>query len=89
MLTHACAIGERTKTEKEERERDAKNAERAKLIYSPIDPDELEDRDDLPWGGISMKYVLQTGKAKDKLSGQSSAAGSSSNLGQGRGSSSR
>jgi hypothetical protein len=75
--------------EREDRQREAENDERARLTYSTPDPNDLEeDYDNLtgvPWGGISMKYVMNAGKAREKLSSQSSAAESSPNLGQGRG----
>ncbi|KAH0548213.1 hypothetical protein GP486_008071 [Trichoglossum hirsutum] len=80
---------ERTKIEKQEKERNAKDTEQAEAIYSRFNPNDLEDGGDLPWGGISIKHVMKTGMAKDRFSSQSSAAGSSPNLPSGTGSSSR
>jgi hypothetical protein len=63
------------KEQKEEADRDTENNRRAGSAYASPDADELETSQNLsglPWGGISMKHVVEKGRIKDNNSQQSS-----------------
>ncbi|CAI6341732.1 unnamed protein product [Periconia digitata] len=61
--------------QKEEAEREADNQRRAASSYSTPEPGDMEQNHDLsglPWGGISMKYIVEAGKTKEQNSQRSS-----------------
>lgn len=62
-------IGQKNKEQKEERERDLQNQERAASSYSTPEPTEIESTNDLsglPWGGPSLTHVISAGKEKER-----------------------
>ncbi|KAI9693723.1 MAG: hypothetical protein M1822_002994 [Bathelium mastoideum] len=66
---------EKAKQVKEDTERDAENQKRAGNSYKTPEPGEVENKGDLsglPWGGMSMKHVISSGKAKEQSPGQGS-----------------
>ncbi|KAI9781986.1 MAG: hypothetical protein M1839_005579 [Geoglossum umbratile] len=83
---------ERTKQDKEDRQREMENQQRAGFIYSRMDANDMNPRDNdegLPWGGYNLKYQIESSRSVEGASGPSSATQSPSNTGQGRGSGSR
>ena len=85
-------IGERSKQEKEDRQRETENTERAGLTYANSDVNNMDpsnNLDGVPWGGYNIRYPMELSKSEGRPSDQSSAAGSSPNTGYGRGSGSR
>ncbi|KAF1815851.1 hypothetical protein P152DRAFT_390075 [Eremomyces bilateralis CBS 781.70] len=62
---------QRAKEARDEMERDKQNQERAGASYSAPESSELDqpsNLEGLPWGGISMQHVIQTGVEREKLS---------------------
>ncbi|KAH0536701.1 hypothetical protein FGG08_006442 [Glutinoglossum americanum] len=83
---------ERARAEKEDRQRDMENRERASYVYTASSPSQLGSQDNpegLPWGAFPLGLGPEESGPQDRHSSQSSAAESSPNLGQGQGSSSR
>lgn len=63
------------KEQKEETNRDAENKRRAGSSYATPEPEDIDTSETLsglPWGGISMKHIVETGKTKEQNSQQSS-----------------
>ncbi|KAF2452486.1 hypothetical protein BDY21DRAFT_294556 [Lineolata rhizophorae] len=66
------------KKQKEQREDDAReqeNQRRAGSAYATAEAGELDSGTNLsglPWGGMSMKHIVETGKTKEQHSQQSS-----------------
>ena len=63
----ACA-GERIKQRREEEERTRTNVQRASSAYEAPTPEQLSGIDNVsgvPWGGISIKHVVESGRAKE------------------------
>ncbi|KAF2094046.1 hypothetical protein NA57DRAFT_60695 [Rhizodiscina lignyota] len=70
---------QKNKEQKEERERDLQNQERAASSYSTPEPSEIDagtELSGLPWGGPSLQHVISAGKERERAS--TSQAGSSS-----------
>ncbi|KAF1984530.1 hypothetical protein K402DRAFT_138069 [Aulographum hederae CBS 113979] len=68
----------KTKEQKEEKERDTRDQERAGSAYATPEPGSIDpgyDLSGLPWGGPSMPHIIGTGKAKGQ-SGTSQAGSS-------------
>ncbi|KAF2831944.1 hypothetical protein CC86DRAFT_83543 [Ophiobolus disseminans] len=66
---------DKVKEQKEETDREVENQRRAGSAYASPEPDEIDTGQNLsglPWGGISMKHVVATGKTKEQSSQQSS-----------------
>ncbi|KAH7355841.1 hypothetical protein BKA66DRAFT_372731, partial [Pyrenochaeta sp. MPI-SDFR-AT-0127] len=66
---------DKAKEQKEETEREVENQQRAGSSYASPEPDAIETNQNLsglPWGGISMKHIVETGKSKEQNSQQSS-----------------
>ncbi|KAH7072888.1 hypothetical protein BKA63DRAFT_53099 [Paraphoma chrysanthemicola] len=66
---------DKAKEQKEEADREAENRRRAGSSYASPEPEDIETNHNLsglPWGGISMKHVVETGKNKEQSSQQSS-----------------
>ncbi|KAL9076041.1 MAG: hypothetical protein Q9157_003791 [Trypethelium eluteriae] len=71
---------EKAKQAKEDSEREAENRKRAGNTYKTPEAGEVESRNDLsglPWGGVNMRHVISSGKAKGQSSGQDSRDASS------------
>ena len=67
--------GDKVKEQREESERDAENRQHAGSSYASPEPESLNSSQNLsglPWGGISMKHIVGTGKSKEQSSQQSS-----------------
>lgn len=67
--------GDKIKEQREETARKAENERKAGSSYASPEPEALDnDRtlSGLPWGGISMKHIVETGKSKEQASQQSS-----------------
>ncbi|KAF2842987.1 hypothetical protein M501DRAFT_924581 [Patellaria atrata CBS 101060] len=65
----------KAKEQKEEAVREVENQQRAGSAYASPNPSELESRGELsglPWGGVSMRHIVETGKSKTENSQQSS-----------------
>ncbi|KAF1845947.1 uncharacterized protein K460DRAFT_282787 [Cucurbitaria berberidis CBS 394.84] len=79
---------DKVKEQKEEAEREEENRRRAGSSYASPEPETMDNNQTLsglPWGGISMKHIVETGKNKEQNSQQSSqdnsVQGSSSHTG--------
>ena len=67
--------GEKAKDQKESRDRDAENQLHAGYSYTSPDPDDLgleTELSGLPWGGPSMRHIVERGKATQGGSRQGS-----------------
>jgi hypothetical protein len=68
-------LGDKVREQKEDAERDVENQRRAGSSYTTPEPgaiDQNQDLSGLPWGGISMKHIVETGKTKEQNSQRSS-----------------
>jgi hypothetical protein len=57
------------KQEKEETERRVENQRRAGSSYASPEPEKIDTSpalSGLPWGGISMKHIIEIGKSKER-----------------------
>ncbi|CAO2649005.1 Nn.00g099540.m01.CDS01 [Neocucurbitaria sp. VM-36] len=66
---------DKVKEQKEETEREAENQRRAGSSYASPEPENIDNNptlSGLPWGGISLKHIVETGKNKEQSSQQSS-----------------
>ncbi|KAF1953966.1 hypothetical protein CC80DRAFT_418665 [Byssothecium circinans] len=82
---------DKAREQKEEAERETDNQRRAGSSYASPEPGEIEQNRELsglPWGGISMKYIVEQGKTKEQHS-QRSSRESSAYAATSRGGSSR
>ncbi|KAI4941893.1 hypothetical protein J4E86_010404 [Alternaria arbusti] len=58
---------DKVKEQKEETERDDENQRQAGSAYASPEPEKMDARQvlsGLPWGGISMRHIVETGKSK-------------------------
>jgi hypothetical protein len=88
--------GEKAKEKRETEERDAENQQRAGLAYiTPRSGDIVADSNlsGLPWGGVSMRHIIERGQTREAESQQGSQELSYFNYrtggGSGKGSDSR
>ncbi|KAF2185045.1 hypothetical protein K469DRAFT_169448 [Zopfia rhizophila CBS 207.26] len=66
---------DKVREQKEETEREVENQRRAGSSYAspgPGDIDPGQDLSGLPWGGISMRHIVEAGKSKEQNSQRSS-----------------
>ncbi|KAL5393902.1 hypothetical protein PMIN06_008177 [Paraphaeosphaeria minitans] len=66
---------DKVREQKDETEREAENQRRAGSSYASPDPENMDQNRDLsglPWGGISMKHIVETGKSREEKSQKSS-----------------
>ncbi|KAK3197178.1 hypothetical protein GRF29_1536g891187 [Pseudopithomyces chartarum] len=66
---------DKVKEQKEEAEREVENQRRAGSSYASPNPYNIDQRRDLsglPWGGISMKHIVETGRNREEKSQRSS-----------------
>ncbi|KAH6866785.1 hypothetical protein BKA58DRAFT_388623 [Alternaria rosae] len=66
---------DKVKEQKEEMERDVENQRQAGGAYAPPEPEKIDARQalsGLPWGGISMRHIVETGKSKEQSSQRNS-----------------
>lgn len=76
--------GAKNKEQKEERERDLQNQERAASSYSTPEPGDIEGSGELsglPWGGPSLTHVISAGKEKERTASVSQAGSTSMAIG--------
>jgi hypothetical protein len=63
-------LGEKAKDAKETRHREEIDQRHAGLAYSTPEPEDLSTNDydlsGLPWGGPSMRHIVERGKAKER-----------------------
>ncbi|KFY13864.1 hypothetical protein V491_06235 [Pseudogymnoascus sp. VKM F-3775] len=79
---------EKAKDQKESRDRDAENQLHAGYAYTSPDPDDIgleTELSGLPWGGPSMRHIVERGKATQGGSRQGSRDYSFYDYGTGRG----
>jgi hypothetical protein len=58
-------LGAKQKEQEEREKREAANQERAGSAYTSPDPEQLQDKSNLsglPWGGIPLSYMMQSGQ---------------------------
>jgi hypothetical protein len=63
------------KEQKEETDRQLVNQRRAGSSYVSPEPEEIDTNHNLsglPWGGISMRHIVETGRTKEQSSRESS-----------------
>nr|POE63533.1 apicidin f cluster transcription factor apf2 [Quercus suber] len=81
---------EKQKQQRQESERTQENQQRAADAYTVPDPDDVAENGEmsgLPWGGMSLRHIFETGKTKEQSSRESSLnakvsqSGGSSRLG--------
>lgn len=80
--------GEKAKDQKESRDRDAENQLHAGYSYTVPDPDDLGPETELsglPWGGPSMRHIVERSKTTQGGSRQGSRDYSFYDYGTGRG----
>lgn len=68
-------VGDKVRERNEEKDREAENQRRAAGSYASPEPGEIDpgrDLSGLPWGGISMRHIVQSGKTKEQNSQRSS-----------------
>lgn len=68
-------LGQKAKEAKEEADRREENRRKAGAAYVAPDPNALAPEGELsglPWGGVSFKHIMETGKTKEQQSQQSS-----------------
>ncbi|CAN9100040.1 hypothetical protein CC77DRAFT_1060880 [Alternaria alternata] len=66
---------DKIKEQKEETERNAENQRRAGSSYASPEPENIDASQSLsglPWGGISMKHIVEKGKSKEQSSQRNS-----------------
>ncbi|KAF2168839.1 hypothetical protein M409DRAFT_20854 [Zasmidium cellare ATCC 36951] len=80
---------DKARQNREDAERQAENERRAAGAYSAPEPEEVDNAEEpgLPWGSVSLRHVIKTGKAREQSSRETSLyaaaskAGGSSRLG--------
>lgn len=67
-------LGEKARQLREENERAVENQRRAGGAYTTPEPDDIDDgnHEGLPWGGISLRHVFETGRSKEQSSRETS-----------------
>ena len=78
-MTNRPSSGDKSKRTREEAERDREDARRASSAYETPESEQMgseRDLSGLPWGSLSMKHVVKSGKEKEKDTHQSSQSGS-------------
>jgi hypothetical protein len=66
---------DKVREQKEENDREVENQRRAGSSYAAPEPGDIDQRNELsglPWGGISMRHIVETGKTKEQSSQRSS-----------------
>ena len=59
--------GEKSKQQKDDSERNAENQRQAGAAYSTPEPEETDTNEEgLPWGSISLRHVITTGRTKEQ-----------------------
>jgi len=66
---------DKVREQKEDADREVENQRRAGSAYASPEPGDLDpgrELSGLPWGGLSMRHIVETGKTKEQNSQQSS-----------------
>lgn len=68
------SLGDKARQLREENERAAENQRRAGGAYTTPEPEDIDDdhEEGLPWGGISLRHVFETGRSKEQSSRETS-----------------
>ena len=75
-------IGEKVRLQREESERDAENQRRAGGAYNTAEPEDIDAGEEgLPWGSISLRHVITTGRTKEQSSRETSIYAAASKAG--------
>ena len=67
--------GEKAREQREDAEREAENLLRAGSAYASPEPGDLDpghELEGLPWGGPSLRHIVESGKSKEQASQRSS-----------------
>ncbi|KAK0833978.1 hypothetical protein LTR73_001741 [Friedmanniomyces endolithicus] len=74
---------DKMRLQREVSERDADNTRKASGAYRTPEPEDLDrsESSGLPWGGISLRHVIATGKAKEQSSRETSLYAAASKTG--------
>jgi hypothetical protein len=75
VLRGEINVLQETKSRSKRTDRELENQRRAGSAYASPEPEDIEtghNLSGLPWGGISMKFVVEKGKSKEQGSRQSS-----------------
>jgi hypothetical protein len=75
--------GDKVRSRREESERSAENERRASAAYVAPEADELDasEPSGLPWGSISLRHVVATGRAREQSSRETSVYADASKTG--------
>lgn len=66
---------DKVREQKEDTEREMENQRRAGSSYTSPEPGDMDQGSELsglPWGGLSMRHIVETGKSKEQSSQRSS-----------------
>lgn len=67
------SAGRRSRQRIQEEQRERENVQRAGSAYEAPNPEDLDGHQEmsgLPWGGLSLKHVFETGRAKEEKESQ-------------------
>ncbi len=76
--------GEKVRQQREEDERNTENQRNAAGSYTTPEPEKIDEgsgEEGLPWGSISMRHVIDTGRAKEQSSRETSLYAAASRAG--------
>lgn len=75
--------GEKARQQREDTERQAENERRAAGAYVAPEPEDVDNTEEpgLPWGSVSMRHVIKTGKAREQSSRETSLYAAASKAG--------
>lgn len=75
--------GEKARQHREDAERQAENERRAAGAYSAPEPEDVDNAEEpgLPWGSVSLRHVIKTGKAREQSSRETSIYAAASKTG--------
>lgn len=75
--------GDKTRQQREADERKAIDQQRAGGSYSTARPEDLDksNEEGLPWGSISMRHIVESGRSREKSSRESSVYAAASRTG--------
>lgn len=68
--------------QREDSERDSENQRHAARSYSTPEPEDLDTNEEgLPWGSLSLRHVITTGRNKEQSSRETSLYAAASKAG--------
>jgi len=82
-LTLMLALGDKVRQQKEDHDRSVENQKLAGGAYTAPKADEVDTGDEsgLPWGSLSLRHIVSTGKAKEHNSRETSPYAAASRAG--------